>query len=122
MIWNQHNGVNGDRGTLACVVTLLYQGKPVWRQSVRLPWLIDSPASATVKPPHVRFDQVRVDITKFRGNGGGLAEVEVFDGTINLSLNCSVVAKEYYRTDRRFYPSNIIDGDKSGANGVLVVK
>lgn len=117
VIWNQHNGVNGDRGTLACVVTLLYQGKPVWRQSVRLPWLIDAPACTTVKPPHVRFDQVRVDITKFRGNGGGLGEIEVFDGTINLSQNGSVVAKEYYRDDRRFYPNNVIDGDKSGASG-----
>lgn len=117
VIWNQHNGINGDRGTLACVVTLLYEGKSVWRQSVPLPWLVDAPASATVKPPHIRFNQVRIDITKFRGNGGGLGEVEVFDGTINVSQNCSVVAKEYYKDDRRFYPGNIIDGDKSGATG-----
>ena len=89
----------------------------MWRQSVQLPWQLDAPASRTLKPPHVRFDQVRIDITKFRGNGGGLGEVEVFDGTINVAKNCSVLAKEYYKDDRRFYPNKIIDGDKSGNSG-----
>tara|TARA_R110002095_G_scaffold188226_4_gene165538 strand:+ start:2685 stop:3746 length:1062 start_codon:yes stop_codon:yes gene_type:complete len=117
VIWNQHNGSYGDRGTLACIVTLLYQGKSVWRKSVQLPWLIDAPASATVKPPHVRFDQVRIDVTNFRGGGGGLGEVEIFDGTIKLSQNCSAVAKEYFEENRQFHPSNVTDGDKSGASG-----
>ncbi len=117
MIWNQHNGVNLDRGTVECLVTLLFKGKSAWRQVVRLPWNPDSPAGVALHPGHVRFDQVRIDITKFRGNGGGLAEIEVFDGNINLAQNASVVAMSYYRNDRRFYPENVIDGNKTGDSG-----
>lgn len=117
VIWNQHNGSNLDRGTVECVVTLLYKGKSVWRQVVLLPWKPEAPAGRAVYPPHVRFDQIRVDVTKFRGNGGGLGEIEVFDGTINVASNSSVIANEYYRNDGRFYPSNVIDGNKTGQSG-----
>lgn len=117
VIWNQHNGINSDRGTIECVVTLLEKGKTVWRQVVSLPWKTDAPASRVLRPPHVRFDQIRVDITKFRGNGGGLGEIEIFDGNINVAKNSSVIAKEYYRNDGRFHPNNVIDGDKTGQSG-----
>lgn len=117
VIWNQHNGGYGDRGTLSCAVTLLYQGKSVWRQVLQLPWSIDAPASSLVRPPRVRFDQIRVDINRFRGGGGGLGEVEVFYGPINLTQNCSAVAKEYFEENRQFHPLNLTDGDTSGNTG-----
>jgi len=122
VIWNQHNGTRLDRGTVECVVTLRSKGKSVWRQVVRLPWNPDSPAGVVLRPPRVRFDQVRVDITKYRGNGGGLAEIEVFDRNINLTHNSSAVAMEYLNDDGRFLPSNVIDGNISGDSGIWLLE
>ncbi|QDT43700.1 hypothetical protein Pan241w_38020 [Gimesia alba] len=117
VIWNQHNGEYANHGTDECIVTLLYQGKSVWRQVVRVPWKPDAPAYRVIRPPNVRFDQIKVDITKYLKKGGGLGEIEVFDGTINLVQNSSAFAKEYHGNERTFHPSNVIDGDKSGATG-----
>ncbi|QDU51279.1 hypothetical protein Pan110_36430 [Gimesia panareensis] len=117
VIWNQHNGQYLDRGTEACVVTLLLQGKPVWRKATRIPWDQDAPACQTLNPPAVRFDQIRVDVTQYRGNGGGLGEIEVFDNKINVASNCSVVASEYWEDNPKHHPTNLTNGDNSGATG-----
>lgn len=117
IIWNQHNGEAADRGTVECVVTLLYEGKSVWRQVVRMPWEPDSPAGRVLRTPKVRFDLVRVDVTKFRGKGGGLGEIEVFDGRINVARDCSAKAKGYWELNRQFHPNKVTDGNKTGRSG-----
>lgn len=117
IIWNQHNGRHYNCGTVSCRVTLLYQGKSVWRKVVQLPWKPDAPAFRIVEPPHIQSDQVRVDVVKIHGLAGGLGEVEVFDGVINVAKNCSVLTDNFYENDRRFLPENIIDGDTSGETG-----
>lgn len=117
VIWNQHNANYSDRGTEACVVTLLLQGKPVWRKATRIPWEKDSPAFQTLNPPGVRFDQIRVDVTQYRGNGGGLGEIEVFDNKINITSKCSVVASDYYEQNPKHHPTNLTNGNNSGATG-----
>lgn len=117
VIWNQHNEGFGDRGAVECIVTLFYKSKLVWRQLVQMPWSVDTPAAKIVRPPHIKFDQVRVDINQFRGNGGGLGEIEIFDGNVNVGYYCSVTASEYYNNNRRFHPSNVINGDKTGGSG-----
>ncbi|QDT94622.1 hypothetical protein [Gimesia aquarii] len=121
VIWNQHNGPHFNYGTITCRVALLYSGKSVWRQVVQVPWKSDAPSSRIVHPPDVRFDQIRVDITRFVGLGGGLGELEVFDGTINVAKNCSAFASDFYQNDPRFVPSNINDGDTSGNSGYWIL-
>lgn len=117
VIWNQHNGGRTDRGTVECVVTLLSKGKSVWRQVTPLPWKPDAPAGQVLYPPHVRFDQIHVEITKIRGKGGGLGEIEVYDGNFNVTRNCSAIAKEYWEQNPDLHPNNVTDGDKTGVSG-----
>jgi hypothetical protein len=117
IIWNQHNGEHSDLGTVECVVTLIYKGKSVWRQVVQVPWQPKSPASRVLRPPKVRFDLVRVDVTEFRGIGGGLGEIEVFDGKINVARDCSATAKGYWEQHPRFHPNKVTDGNKTGQTG-----
>jgi len=121
VIWNKH-GVTLTLGTVECVVTLLYKGKSVWRQVVMFPWKTNAPASQVLRPPHVRFDQIRVDITKYRGDGGGLGEIEVFDGTTNVARNCSAIAKSYWASRPEHHPNNVTDGDKTGSTGSWLLK
>lgn len=117
VIWNLHYGRASDRGTVSCLVTLLYQGKPVWRQVTQLPWSPEYSATQILRPDNVRFDQIRLDITKFRGKGGGFTEVEVFDGNINVASHCTAVANEYFEQNERYVPNNITDGIKQGPTG-----
>ncbi|QDT98923.1 hypothetical protein [Gimesia aquarii] len=117
VIWNQHNGSYSDRGTTECIVTLLYKGKSVWRQKAQIPWEPDTPADRVLRPPHVRFDQVRIDVTKIRGKGGGLGEVEVFDGNINVARNSSTIANGYWEKNPSFHPNNLTNGNKTGQSG-----
>lgn len=120
VIWNKY-GTTISLGTVECVVTLLYKGKSVWRQVVMLPWKANAPAGQVLRPPHVRFDQIRVDITKYRGRGGGLGEIEVFDGNVNVARNCSVIAKSYWNTRPEHHPKHVTDGDKSGSTGAWLL-
>ncbi|QDT18978.1 hypothetical protein HG66A1_07410 [Gimesia chilikensis] len=120
VVWNMH-GSTLDHGTDECVLTLFLKGKAVWRQKVVVPWKAKAPAGQIVYPPRVRFDQIRVDITKYRGFGGGLGEIEVFDGTINVARNCSAVASSYWRSNRNHHPDLITDGDKSGLTGIWLL-
>lgn len=121
VIWNMH-GVTLDHGTVECVVTLFNKGKSVWRQAVAVPWKANAPAGTVLRPPHVRFDQIRVDITKYRGYGGGLGEIEVFDRNINVAQNCSAIAKSYWRSKPNHHPNNVTDGDKSGVSGLWLLE
>lgn len=121
VIWNQHNGPHFNYGTISCKVSLLYRGKSVWRRVVQVPWKANAPSSRIVQPPGIRFDQIRVDINSFVGLGGGLGELEVFDGTINVAKNCSAFASDFYRNDPRFIPGRINDGDTSGDSGYWIL-
>ncbi|MDF1743062.1 MAG: hypothetical protein P1V19_05165 [Gimesia sp.] len=114
IIWNQHNGHHANSGTSACTVTLFYKGKSVWSQAVQVPWQASAAAKQTLQPPNVRCDQIRVDITKYHGYAGGLAEVEVFEGNINLAKHCAVAGSGYWNKDRRFVPSHINNGITTG--------
>jgi hypothetical protein len=114
LIWNQHNWTAQNRGTTECVVTVVKDGKERFRKVVALPWSGDSPAWLVLRTPHVPIDQIRVEVTKFRGFGGGLAEIEVYDGETNIARNCSAVAVHYFEDNPYFHPRKLTDGDTSG--------
>lgn len=117
IIWNQHNGPHANAGTSACTVTLFYKGKPVWSQAVQVPWHPSSAAKRTLQPPNIRCDQIRVDITKHHGYAGGLAEVEVFEGTVNLARHCAVMGSGYWNKNKKYVPSNVNNGITTGNSG-----
>lgn len=72
VIWNQHNGSNNDFGALECCATLFAGGREVFRKlGVALPWERDQDRSLSLALPPVRFEQVRVEITKWERASGG---------------------------------------------------
>lgn len=87
VIWNTHNSRFNTSGTQQCNV-VLYQGtRPVWRSDeVTLPWERNNDTFAVVHAPAVKFDIVRVEITKWRGYSGGLSEIEVWQDGKNVAL------------------------------------
>jgi hypothetical protein len=93
VLWNQHNDYHQDRGTHECDLSLWRDGSEVWRQdAIEIPWSPDAEQSVSVTLPPVRFDRVRVEITKWEQDGGGLAEIEVFRGDRNLARGCPAVS------------------------------
>lgn len=122
VIWNQHNGQAADRGTVQVVVTLLHAGKPVLRKTVALPWKPDAPSSAVVRIPRKKVDAIRVDVTKYRGASGGLGEIEVFDGSVNLAKNCSVQASGYWQQNGQYHPKHLTNGNTSGESGYWLLE
>lgn len=96
ILWNQHNAQWNDRGTLAVNVLLLRKGKNIWRQgNLSIPWAPNADTKVEVEVPPVVFDKVRIDIIRWQGRGGGLAEIQVFAGTVNLAAGAKVSASEY---------------------------
>ena len=121
VVWNQHNAQAADRGAVQCVVTILDKGSTQRQIALTLPWSEGSRAWSTIRIPRTPVDQVRVDVITFRGRGGGLAEIEVFDGATNISRHCSAVANHYWEDDARFHPSSVTDGNTSGHDGIWLL-
>jgi hypothetical protein len=95
VIWNLPlDGSIGKRTTRIVNVALLAGKKVVWQQSnVKLD---RRQASTDVALPVVMFDEVAVEVAKWSGDGGGLAEVEVYVGKENVALHrpCKVISTE----------------------------
>jgi len=121
IIWNQHNYIHKDRGSEACVVTLLRNGKKVSQKSISLKWKPAAPASTTLRIRRQRVDAIRVDVTKYRGLGGGLGEVEVYDGSINISRYTSAVGSQYFHNEHKYHPNQVTDGNSSGHRGFWIL-
>lgn len=114
VVRNQHNGAAADRGTSGFNVALVANGKEVWRRDqIELPWSADADSEAVVSLPRLRFDRLRVEITRWQGLGGGLCEVEIWQGKRNLALGCPVIASSYHMQLHR--SANLTDGITSSS-------
>jgi len=108
VIWNTHNAMHGDRGTLECHLVLVNGGQTVSAGKLQLPW------SAERNMPYVAIlagkpvDEVRIEVTRWPRNGGGLAEVQIFQGRTNLATGCEVRASASFREG--FTHDNLTDG------------
>lgn len=113
VIWNTHNRGWKDRGALECRITLLLQEKPVWQATTPIEWNENGPSSVVVRPPRKGLDAIQVDVTKYRGKGAGLAEIEVYQGPMNLALYCPVRASTYFEQQPLHHPRQVTDGQKN---------
>ena len=117
VVWNTHNGGYKDRGADELLVSLLYEDKVVWKEAAAIPWTANEPAYVMLRPKHVRVDQVRVDITKRHNRGGGLGEIQVIVGRINVARRCEPTADAYFELNDTYNPSRLVDDDTSGNTG-----
>jgi len=109
VIWNTHNSRYNTSGALECNVLLLKGKTLVWRSDkVALPWKRNTDTSATIQVPQKDFDTVRVEVTKWQGYSGGLAEVEVWQGKDNIAAGCPVRASA--SLDELTQPIRLTDG------------
>src|SRR5207247_226718 len=101
VVWNSHDGRWHDRGTLMFDLLLGLDGKVVWaRNNVTIAWDAKLDPSVTVPLPRVRFDTVRVVITKHKGYGAILSEIEVYADKKNIALNRPTRASAGYRNSK----------------------
>jgi len=83
-----------NRFTSTIEIRLLNEDKIVWKK--RKIKLSRKSAENRIKIPDVLFNKVAIDIVAWKGDGGGLAEVEVFAGHTNLATQrpCEVTNSE----------------------------
>jgi hypothetical protein len=117
VIWNTHNGHWNDVGTRTYNV-LLYSAsagnRPVWEtKDVQIPWEANKDTSVTNEVPvGIIFSKVRVEVTKWEGNGGGLSEIQVLDANgKNMADHCKAIASGQYNS--YYTPDNATDGTTS---------
>ena len=95
VIWNMPVDEKLHERFTRTVNIRLYKGeKVVWnRKNYKLS---RKQASNPIKIPNVIFNKVVVDVVKWQGDGGGLAEIEVYAGTENIAANrpCEVTNSE----------------------------
>jgi len=109
VIWNTHDGRHNTSGTLECSVVLLQTDKPVWRvDKVAVPWQRNTDTSVAVDVPARPFNRIRVEITKWQGYSGGLAEIEVWQAGRNIAAGKP--ARASAAADRRTMPAAVTDG------------
>lgn len=88
VIWNTHNSRFNTSGTLQCNVVLIQAHRPVHRfNKVDVPWERNKDSFAVVNVPAIQFDTVRVEIIKWHGYAGGLAEIEIWQDGKNVALH-----------------------------------
>lgn len=120
VLWNQHNGPNRDRGTKTCKVEVFRGNTLLWKKDkINVAWAPDADPKTSIPIPRlsglpglsVASDRIRISITEFMGNGGGLSEVELMRGGENIAPKCKVTASGLL--DIRFRPETVIDGIRS---------
>ena len=108
VVWNQHNGTENDRSTSSFNVRLFLNNDEVWsRHRIAIEGIANQDTNVALSVPEVHCDRVRVEIEEWRGAGGGLAEVQVFQGSRNVAVGCPAAASAFH--DSRFPPSRITD-------------
>jgi len=113
VIYNAHNGPHNDRGTLQCNLVLLSKGEAVLQRRLTLAWARDVSVPTTVRlPKRTTFDQVRIDILTWQEQGGGLAELEVYQGDTNVALGAAASGDS--SPEAAFRPDRLTDGNRGG--------
>ncbi len=97
VIWNQHNGNHNDRGSTTVNIVLYHKDKEVHRiRNQDLPWQSGKDTYVRIDLPVVAFDRVRVEVVRFRGTGGGLAEIQLLQDGRNIAAGKPARASAAY--------------------------
>ncbi|HEV3005648.1 MAG TPA: protein kinase [Pirellulales bacterium] len=119
VIWNLRHGLANVRGTKECTLRLFSQGNEVWKkENIEVPAVLGKDRNLSIEAPARRFDRLRLEVTKWQGQGGGLAEIEVFHESTNVALGCPTVAS--CSLDSSYAPRGVTDGvtnSKGAADG-----
>jgi hypothetical protein len=97
---------------LVADLKLLLDGKVVLTRHVVLPWQQGKSLPVTIRIPRTQVDAVQVDILKWQGLGGALAEIEVYQEGENLASGRSAEASGEH--DSPYRAVNLTDGDYGG--------
>jgi hypothetical protein len=112
VVWNEHNGPHHNCGAQTCNLSLEFNGKEVWAQKdLDVPWQPDQPSKVAVDVPLILADAVRVEVVAWKGDGGGLAEVEVLDKAgKNLTTGATVIASAEHLPEDPRSSATLVDG------------
>lgn len=109
VVVNSHNGHYNDRGTLLADLKLLLDGKVVLTRRLTLPWKMGESVPLTVRVPRTQADAIQVDVLKWKGLGGALAEIEAYQEDVNLARDGAAEASTIHNV--QFGAELISDGD-----------
>lgn len=101
-IYNTHNWTYGDRGAKICNIQLTLNAKEVWRnENVIVAWDAAKKANpkTTIELPDIKYDTVRIEVVKWEGAGGGLAEVQILRSGKNIALGKPAMANAVYNPE-----------------------
>jgi len=111
-LWNQHNGDNGERGTTACKIEALKDGKVVWKNDkFKLLWRLKQDTKGTVSiplpPTSPGIDEIKVTVIEWVQLGGGLSEIQVFKNDKDITDQCTVTVSA--ALDNRYGADKLTD-------------
>jgi len=111
-IYNTHNWRYGDRGAKSCTVKLgLLSSKIVWQKSdIELLWDKDHNERTDIPLPNVKYDVIRIEFPDWRGQGCGLAEVEILRRGKNIALGKPAIASVAYSSETLCTAKMLTDG------------
>jgi hypothetical protein len=116
VIWNTHNWNANDRGTKECSIHLYRGTRKVWsKEDVELTWKAGADCKDSIALPAVKFDRIRIEITKWYGRGGGLAEIKLLRDDDEIALSRKVKASSTF--DDRFKAGSVTDGIVTSGSG-----
>lgn len=107
VIWNTHNGPEGNCGTKTANVFLLAKsGNVIWKKlKIEIPW--DAKEDLNIEIPYqigkrTRIDKIRVEVVAWHQQAGGLSEIQLYRNGELVSADCFVAASgEVSKGDRR---------------------
>jgi hypothetical protein len=107
VLWNTHNGPEGNCGTKTAHVYLLAcSGKVLWKkEGIEVPWhekedrKLEIPFEIGKK---IRIDRIKVEVTAWHQQAGGLSEIQLYRNGDLVSADCFASASgEVSKGDRR---------------------
>jgi hypothetical protein len=78
-----------------------------------LPWQSGKDTHVRIDLPALAFDRVRVEVARFRGQGGGLAEIQLLQGGRNVAAGKPARASAAYSP--AYSAARVTDGNHSSA-------
>ncbi len=114
VIVNTNHGGSNHYGSKRCNVLLRNGDKTVWsKRRIDLKWQAEAESRIELVLPTVPYTAVRVEITEWVANGGGLSEVELWRNGENIAPNASVHASASWSD--LYAAQKVVDGIKTSA-------